>query len=411
MIMRNLHVPAIIACAAAAAALLCGQGGAKPPGTTSGGTTTNSGNSGSAPTTPNLSGITSTATTTPLNHPGEYFFGNVVMEDGTVPPMGAQIERVCNGSARPMAYVDSRGNFSFQTNQTQDMLPDASVDRANPQMNVDNIGGPNSKTPTSNSSFSNPLYGCDLRATLPGYRSELVSLAGRRNLDDPNVGTFTLHPMSKVEGLTTSATTALAPKDARKAYEKGIEAAKKARFDDALANLQKATSLYDRYAVAWLELGHVYEDNYRPKDAREAYNKAIAADPKFVYPYERLYILDVNDKKWADVAATTDKIKRLNPYDFPMAVYYNAVANLELGKLDIAEKSVREAAALDPTGKNPKINYVLGVVLAKRGDFNGAAVCLRAYMKSGAVTDAEGVKKLLDQVEKQVQAKSEAAKP
>jgi len=407
--MRCPRVPAILASAALAVSLLSAQTGTKPPSGTSGSTGTGSSGLNTPPmsSTPNAP-ANSTTSNSPLNRPGEYFFGNVVMEDGTVPPMGAVIERVCNGGARPMAYVDSRGNFSFQTNNTQDMLPDASLDK--PSAGTPNLGGlaSVSKNPSVVNPSANPLYGCDLRASLPGYRSELISLAGRRSLDDPNVGTFTLHPMSKVEGLTTSATSALAPKDAQKAYAKGVEAAKKAKFDDALANFQKATSLYDRYAVAWLDMGHVYEDSYRPKDAREAYAKSIAADPKFVYPYERMYILDVNDKKWADVAATTDKIKHLNPYDFPMAVYYNAVANLELGKLDIAEKGIREAAAMDTAGKNPKINYVLGVILAKKGDFKASAEYLRIYMKSDAITDREGVKKLLDQVEKQVQAKAGA---
>ena len=409
--MRFSRVPGILASAAFAASLLCAQTGARPPSSTTGTTGTGTtGTNGSVPGSSLPSGVNNpTSTTAPLNRPGEYFFGTVVMEDGTAPPMGAIIERVCNGGARPMAYVDSRGNFSFQTNETQDMLPDASLDRPNGSTlsTIPGQSGRNNQTSGSNGTNANQMFNCDLRASLAGYRSELVSLAGRRNLDDPNIGTLTLHPMVKIEGLTTSATSALAPKEARKAYEKGIDAAKKAKFDDALANLQKATSLYDRYAIAWLELGHVYEDNYRPKDAREAYAKSIAADPKFVNPYERLYILDVNEKKWGDVAATTDKIKHLNPYDFPMAIYYNAVANLELNKLDLAEKSIREAAAMDTAGKNPKINYVMGVVLAKKGNYKDAAEYLRTYMKSGAMTDSEGVKKLLDQVEKQVQAKAE----
>ena len=60
-----------------------------------------------------------------------------------------------------------------------------------------------------------------------GYRSDVISLAGRRNLDDPNVGTIMLHSMVHFEGLTTSATSALAPKEARKAFEKGLDAKKK----------------------------------------------------------------------------------------------------------------------------------------------------------------------------------------
>jgi len=41
------------------------------------------------------------------------------------------------------------------------------------------------------------------------------------------------------------------------------------------------------------------------------------------------------------VADATDRVIRMNPYDFPAAFYYNAVANLQLNKLDVAEKSAR----------------------------------------------------------------------
>ena len=63
-----------------------------------------------------------------------------------------------------------------------------------------------------------------------------------------------------------------------------------------------------------------------------------------------LFVVDVADplqeQKWEDVARTTEVVMRLNPYDFPQAVYYNAVANSQLERLDIAEKSAREALAI-----------------------------------------------------------------
>jgi len=37
------------------------------------------------------------------------------------------------------------------------------------------------------------LMGCEIRAVLPGFRSEPVSLAGRRMFDNPDVGTIILH--------------------------------------------------------------------------------------------------------------------------------------------------------------------------------------------------------------------------
>jgi len=313
------------------------------------------------------------------------------------------IERVCNGSARPQAYTDTQGAFSFQVGQTQDMLPDASegnlsMGRANGNLNNQQ------DTQTKNSAAAN--MACDLRANYPGYRSDLISLASRRNLDDPNVGTITLHSLVHFDGLTTSATSALAPKEARNAFEKGLTAWKKSKIDEAQTDFLKATDLYPRYASAWYQLGVVYEKRERIPEAREAYAQSIAADSKYVNPYERLYMLSFSEKKWEDVAKISNQVMHLNPYDFPESLYYNAVANSQLGRLDIAEKSAREAVQLGAT-QNPKVYYILGVILTKKQDFKGAAENLRIYLKSDAVTDRETVTKLLAEVDKQVQARAE----
>ena len=66
--------------------------------------------------------------------------------------------------------------------------------------------------------------GCDLQAKLNGYRSQTVSLAGRRPMDDPNVGTILLHRNGPAEeGKTVSMVSLQAPKDAKKAYDKGMD--------------------------------------------------------------------------------------------------------------------------------------------------------------------------------------------
>jgi tetratricopeptide (TPR) repeat protein len=405
--MRIPRVPAILAGTALAAILMNAQGGGPKPvtpstGGSTGGTGTTGGlNSTGVPTRGTLPGTTpnSNTTTSPdaLSR-GAFLYGKVVMPDGTTPPNQVVIERICvGGNARPQTYADSHGNFSFQIGQTQDMLPDATVSRGSPTPGTTN----NSQSSTFN------LSNCDLRASLAGYRSDVVSLAGRRSMDDGNVGTIFLHRLGNVEGLTTSATSALAPKDARKAFEKGLEAVKKSKVDEAQADFQKATELYPRYASAWFELGRAYEHREHLTEARDAFAKAIAADSKYVNPYEHLYVIAMKEQKWEDVASITQQVMRLNPYEFPLSVYYNAVANLQLGKFDVAEKSAREAASMESATKNPKINYILGVILIQKQDYKGAAEYLRTYLKSDDLNDRERVKKLLADIEKQVEAKAD----
>jgi tetratricopeptide (TPR) repeat protein len=404
--MRNLRISVILASSALAAIVVSAQPPkvGPPSGGPTGGSTGSTGTTGT-PSTGNFPNGTSTSnSTTNTNLPsrGEFFFGKVVMPDGTAPPAGVIIERVCNGTARPQAYTDSRGDFSFQVGQTQDMLPDASVETTGSRHDTTGIPSiqQNAQGRTSSS------YACDLRANMAGYRSDLISLAGRRSLDDPNVGTIMLHSFAKYEGLTTSATSALAPREAHKAFDKGVDAMKKSKLDEARDSFLKATEIYPRYASAWYELGGVYERRERIPDARDAYTKAIAADSKYVNPYEGLYMLAFKEKNWEDVAKITNQVMHLNPYDFPGSLYYNAVANSQLMRLDIAEKSAREAVQLSAT-QNPKVYYILGVILAKKHDFKGAMESLRTYLKSNAVTDRDQVVKLLADVEKRVEAKAE----
>ena len=66
-----------------------------------------------------------------------------------------------------------------------------------------------------------------LRARLAGYRSQTISLANRRPMDPPDVGTILLHRLGASEGSTISAVSLRAPKDAKKAYDKGLDALKK----------------------------------------------------------------------------------------------------------------------------------------------------------------------------------------
>jgi tetratricopeptide (TPR) repeat protein len=320
--------------------------------------------------------------------------GKVVLNDGTSPGEPVRIERVCNGAGRPHAegFTDSKGRFTITLGQERDAMPDASE----AQTRTDQIG-----SNQTGGIRTSDLMSCELRALLPGFRSDTVSLAMHRYLDNPDVGTIVLHRLSNVEGLTTSATSALAPKDARKAYEKGLEDVKKNKGEEAQKEFEKAVGAYPKYAAAWFQLGLLDEQHDHAEEARKAYAQSIAADSKYINPYERLYIMDTKDKNWKDAAETSDRVMHLNPYDFPGAYYFNAIANFELGNLDVAEKSAREAAKLDTTHQNPRTNYVLGVILARKGDSKSAAEYLRAYLQAAPdAPDAEAARQQLGQLEK-----------
>jgi tetratricopeptide (TPR) repeat protein len=332
-----------------------------------------------------------------------FLSGKVVMDDGTPPPEPVLIERVCHGQPRPEGYTDTKGRFYFQLGANMNVLPDASVSSSSDQFG--GMGGPRMGTmggnPNQRVITERDLNGCELRAALPGFRSEFVNLSGRRMMDNPDVGTIVLRRLANVQGLTISATTAMAPKDAKKAFEKGKKALDKKKFEEAERELAKAVQLYPKYALAWHHLGVTHEQQKKVEDARKAYGQALEADAKFVSPYMQLAGMAAQENKWQDVADITSRLISLNPYDFPNAFFYNSVANLNLRNLDEAEKSAREALKLDPQHRNPKVNHVLGVILANKSNYTEAAAEMRNYLQfAPKASDADAVRKQLAEIER-----------
>lgn len=342
-----------------------------------------------------------------------FFSGKVMLDDGTPPPDPVVIERVCNGVARPEGYSDTKGRFQFQLGQNTAMMADASVGadsgfggditgRRSGMGGMSGMGGPMNG---GRGITERDLVGCELRASLAGFRSDVVSLAGRRAMDNPDVGTIVLHRMAKVDGFTFSGTTAFAPKDARKAYDKGRDHAKKKKFDNAEKELNKAVTTYPKFAAAWFELGMVYHQQNKLEDAKKAYTESLNADAKFVNPYAPLARLAAVDKKWEEAADYSGKLIKLNPY-FSADVYFiSAVSNLNLNRVDIAEEHTREAAKMDKEHRNPRINQLLAVILEGKQDYAGAAASMRDYLKYAPdAQDAPTVRTQLAELEKKMGA-------
>lgn len=329
---------------------------------------------------------------------GIFLSGKVMLDDGTPPPDSVVIERVCNGNPRPEAYTDSKGRFSFQLGQNNAMMADASISGMGSGM-PGMSSGRDGAFGTGRGSVQ--LMGCELRASLAGFRSDSIDLSGRRLMDDPNVGTIVLHRLGNVEGTTISATSLQAPKDAKKAYEKGFGAARKTKWPEAQKYFEKAVEIYPKYAAAWFELGRAYQEQKNIPEARKAYAQALSADAKFLKPYVQIATIAVSERKWDEVAKTTDQVLRLDPVDYPIAYYYNSVAHFNLHDLDTAEKSAREGLKLDTNHRMPAFEHVLGVILANRQDYVGAAQFMRSYLQR--VPDgqnADVVRKQLADIEK-----------
>ncbi len=301
--------------------------------------------------------------------------GRVILDDGKTPNEPIVIERVCGTYVYKEGVANQRGEYSVQLGQNQAVFQDASTNGQTLNIN------PGAGRGLTSDVSPNALWDCELRASLAGYRSESVPLTNQRNADNPVIN-FVLHYTGDLKGGTTSVTSEQAPKNAKKAYQKGLGAEKAGNPDEAQKEFLKAVELFPKYAVAWFELGRVYESRDHSPEAKDAYNHAISGDPNYVNPYEKLYQLAAKENNWPQVAELTGKLLGLDPYDFADAYYYNAVANLQTNKLDAAERSARQAVKVTGPKADVRSLYTLGIILGRKGDLPGAVAELREFLKA-----------------------------
>jgi tetratricopeptide (TPR) repeat protein len=305
-----------------------------------------------------------------------YVEGKVVADDGRSLPQPAAIERVCNGIVYREGHADSRGEFGLQIGaQNSSTFLDASAgfDKA-PAL-------ANPGTGTQVGLSERDLAGCELRANVPGYMSDSITLGFRRVLDNPNVGTIYLHALTRDEHYISSVTTVMAPRKAANAYEKGVQSLKKEQWAEAERNLASAVRDYPKYAIAWFELGRLLQKQNKQEEAIHAYREAIDADAEFAGAYAELATISAARGAWEDTVRYTSRLIVLDPGVSAPFYFYNAVGNHYLKNSALALEHAREAARLDPQHQNPKIDHLMGVLLAERGDNREAAEYLRNYLQ------------------------------
>jgi Flp pilus assembly protein TadD len=297
-----------------------------------------------------------------------FLSGRVVLEDGTPPPEPVMVAQACGGGRPiPQGYTDSNGRFSFEVGR-----------HAASMMDVQN---PFAAAPSGlGGSSQGDLTGCELRAMATGFTSDAIDLGGRRLLESPDVGTIVLRRLEGVVGSTFSATTLLARKEVREAYEKGRELAGKKEYDEAIEAYREAVRSQPRFAAAWFELGLVHQIQNHAREAEEAYQRAVAADPEYVKPYRQLAFIAFHEQRWPDVLEATDRLLYLDPVSYPDGYYFDSVARFQTGDLEAAERSARKATTVEPERTPPRAHAVLGAILIEKQDYVGAAEELRAYL-------------------------------
>lgn len=320
-----------------------------------------------------------------------YLSGKVTFEDGTPPPENTVVELWCGGQREPQEHTNREGKFNFRVGGDQSRAITDSQ-RQIPGAAVGASGADRSFVSLTN---------CELQAALPGYTSSKIFLGRRSVFESSDVGTIILRSVAKGEGTFVSANTLSAPNDARKAFEKGKKEMdkKKPNPDKAAKELQKAVEIYPQFAAAWNLLGEARAARNDIDGAREAFTKAMESDPKFVPPCLSLALMELKRQRLGEAVKYTDHVIQLLP-ELAEAHFYRAVASMSQGDFATAEESIRIVQAGPEAGKFPRTHFMLGNILAQKGDIPNAAAEFRRYLQVEPSSNAaEAVRKQLSEWE------------
>src|SRR4051812_20506696 len=133
-----------------------------------------------------------------------FITGKVVLDDGSQLTESANIKMLCRGQRQTVAHTDSHGGFGFELGDRTSAMA-AGISGAD----VDSGGGPS----MLGSGIQRDWRNCEVLADLPGFTSQSVDLSSRLStFESADIGRLILHRIGQVEGLTISATSAMAPK-------------------------------------------------------------------------------------------------------------------------------------------------------------------------------------------------------
>jgi len=345
--------------------------------------------------------------------------GRVATDDGTPVPNNVMVERICNNRVRQQVYASLRGDFSMQLGSRTDSFLDASADSA-PQ---NGTAAKDSLTGISRRELTN----CELRASASGFHSREISLVDLDFGSSIDVGVIVVQRGTKIEGMTLSATPYKAPKDARRAYEKGLQAERNGKLADARKYFETAVEIYPSFANAWFQLGTVLQNENQKDAARKAYTQATTLDTRFLPPYLSLASMAYQTGNWTEVlnltghildldplnrAAVTSYVLDLDPLNYADAYFYNAVANYKLNKIEDAEKSGLKAEHLDLRTHFPQVHLLLAEIFARKNNYALAIEEIQIYLALAPhAKNAEQVREQLARLEKLSGSVSTSEKP
>ena len=222
------------------------------------------GSSGSQASKPQPGGAGSSGQPTGTSQPSNprmqtplYIKGRVIMNTGEPVPEPVSVGLNCGMRLLQAIHTDAKGYFEFVLGAG----PQGNVDMSASNDTMGRAGG--------NTNFSggfggmggfggdpgNRVMGCELQVSVAGYEPLTKTITDPGDVTGIEAGTLQLRRLAGVEGSSISVTSLQVPSSARKEFDKATSDLRSNHVASATQHLEKAVSIYDKYAAAWNQLG------------------------------------------------------------------------------------------------------------------------------------------------------------
>ena len=169
------------------------------------------------------------------------------------------------------------------------------------------------------------------------------------------------------------------PKEARKAYKQGKEAARAQRVPEAIAAFQRAIQIAPDYLFALNDLGVQYTRLGRYDDAIAVLRRAVAKAPKSFPPHLNLAIALLGAERVQDASGEVTTALGLDPVAID-GLYLSGVVARRLGNADAAIAAFQRA--FEQGGADAVYaQYELGQLYEQAGQASAAAKAYRLFLQ------------------------------
>jgi tetratricopeptide (TPR) repeat protein len=195
----------------------------------------------------------------------------------------------------------------------------------------------------------------------------------------------------KASAVSVAEATQKIPKEAQKAFNQGLKFKDERKFEEALANFNRAVNLFPEYFQALAERGDLYVSHHQLAEAAADFQSALKINAQYGHALRGGGYCKLEKKDFAGAAHDFEQAITAEPDNFN-AYLLLGIANLELDRREAARKALEQALKINPNGA-VRAHIYLANLHARQGAYKEAADELHTYLdQNPADPEAEKLK-------------------